>query len=515
MQLDRYYDLYISETREHLRILADALMDLEAGDEAEAIAAAFRAAHTIKGMAATMGFEEVADHAHRLEDRLQEVRAGDRRIDAELLDVLLAEVDGLGAVAGIVDGEEEEHSPATDAASPTGTARSQTVETVPAESVAGADGTQGARYVRVEQRHLVDLADGIGDLTILLDRLERLGASAEVPGLDDLLEQVSHRVDELRHTVLAARMVPVAEVFDRFRRLVRDAARSLGKEVEFSIVGGDIEMDREILTELSDPILHLLRNAIDHGIESPDERVAAGKPARGQLELRVSRARSRAQIEIIDDGRGVDRERVEARARALGTRSAGADETLLSVLSQPGLSTAREVSDLSGRGVGLDVVVTRVRTLGGAITLESDPDRGTSVALQLPITLALTQALHVEVVSERYVLPLTHISEAVDLDREPVESAGGGEVLVLRGDRIPLVRLRRLLEAPGGAQEPVAIVVELGERRVALAVDRIVGRDQVIIRSFDAAVGTLPVFSGATLLSDGRAALVLDPMSVF
>lgn len=629
MQLDRYLGLYLSETQEHLRELNRALIDLEEAGDGAALDAAFRAAHTIKGMAATMGFLDVAEHAHLLEDLLEEVRAGTLAIDADVLDRMLAGVDDLeqaveaaadtpvgevfggsaggaaagGAAAGAGDDAGADASASAPAVTATesmppgtelvvrviiedacmlkavravmvrtnaekaakvlGTApetfeedfdgdlrlyvgsdvdraalesairAAGEVETVQFHPVGGqprpAAGPSGAaetderramRFVRIEQQHLVDLADGIGDLGIVFGQLERLAASADVPGMDELIDRMSRRIDNLQHTVLAARMVPVAEVFDRFRRLVRDAARSLGKEVEYSLVGGEIEMDRELLTALADPILHLLRNSLDHGIEAPAERLAAGKPVRGRLTLRVTRERSTATIEVIDDGRGIDHSRVIGRARAMGLLAEDAGETLsgeelMRLLSQPGLSTAERVSDLSGRGVGLDAVVNGVRALGGAISLESEPGSGTRLTLRLPVTLALTYALRVEVGGDPYAIPLTHIAEAVDLDQEQVEAEGEEEVLVLRGERIPLVRLRQVLEVAEEGTETMAVVTEVGDRRAALAVDRLVTRDQIIVKGFDAAVGTLPVFSGATLLSDGRPALVLDPMSVY
>lgn len=620
MQLDRYLGLYLSETREHLRVLDQSLLDLESSGGGEAVTAAFRATHTIKGMAATMGFRAVAEAAHRLEDRLDELRLSAASVEADELDTLLALVDTLGAA---VEQAAEDPAAATTAAAPESIAsgierpgeaamhaeegdsvttafpegtelvvrvvleEASVLKAARAVLVRGAaereatvlgsepedfdDGFDGelrlfigagadrdalgaaihaageverveflevdrsarreasgaeagvpaaARFVRVEQRHLVDLADGIADLTVIVGELERVGALAELPELNTLVDRLARRVDDLNHSAMATRMVPAAEVFDRFRRLVRDAARSLGKEVDYALEGADIELDRDILTELADPIPHLLRNAIDHGLESPAERVAAGKPARGQLRLRVTRARSHAVIEVVDDGRGIDRDRVARRAREMGLLDEEAattgisDEELLRLLSRPGLTTADQVSEHSGRGVGLDAVVNRVRSLGGAITLETAAGEGTRLSLRLPVTLALTQALRVEVGGEVYAIPLTHISEAVDLTRERLETEGEDEVLLLRDERVPLVRLRRVLSAPGSEPETMAVVAEAGEQRAALAVDRLISRDRIVVKGFDAAVGTLPVFSGATLLSDGRPALVLDPISV-
>jgi two-component system, chemotaxis family, sensor kinase CheA len=310
----------------------------------------------------------------------------------------------------------------------------------------------------------------------------------------------------------------VADIFARLPRLARDTARRLGRDVALRLEGGDIRLDRAILGELTDPLTHLVRNAIDHGIETPAARLAAGKPAGGTLVVRAERERSSVRIVVEDDGAGVDAARVLNRARAAGLdtdedRIATAGE-LFRLLSHPGFSTADEVTEVSGRGVGLDAVATRIRALGGAIDMETERGRFTRFVLRLPITLALAHALRVRVAGEDYAIPLTHVAEAIEFADVPVEAESGREFVRLRGATIPLVRLGRVLQAPRPAAERAAVLAESGERRAALAVDELVGREQILIKPFDSAVGALRVFSGATLLADGRPALVLDPLSV-
>jgi two-component system chemotaxis sensor kinase CheA len=276
--------------------------------------------------------------------------------------------------------------------------------------------------------------------------------------------------------------------------------------------GDDVELDRSILDEIGEPLVHLLRNAVDHGIESADERRAAGKPARGRIRVSAERERGSVRIVIEDDGGGVSAERIAAKARAAGVydrdEAPASDEELFRLMSMPGLSTADEVSAMSGRGVGMDVVVNRVRALGGAIDMRTKPGRGTTFRMRLPITLAVAQALRVRVGGEDYAIPLTHVAEAVELEEE------AGDVLLLRSERVPLVRLRRVLRVEADGREAAAVIAEIGDRRAALAVDELIGREQILIRTFDAVTGMLPYFSGATLLADGRPALVLDPLSM-
>ncbi|HUF12785.1 MAG TPA: chemotaxis protein CheA [Longimicrobiales bacterium] len=391
----------------------------------------------------------------------------------------------------------------------------------------GAAGVPGAvehaerrgRFLRVELRNLDHLADGIAELAIVQRGI--MVATTETGAedrLDELHARASHLVQELQTGILAVRMVPVREMFDRFPRVVRDTARRMERLVDFRIEGHGIELDRTILDEIADPLVHLLRNAIGHGIEPPAERLAAGKPERGTLTLIAERERSRVLIRVIDDGRGVDRKAVRLRGIEMGLLPADApaeldDRELLRVLSAPGLTTAESVTAVSGRGVGLDVVAERVRALGGSLDLRSTP-RGSTFDIRLPLTLTIAQALRVQVGDEDYVIPLTHVAEAVALRPGMSEQAGGSEVLRLREEVMPLLRLDARLGMSVNDASAAAVVIEVGERRTGLVVDRLVGREQIVIKEFDTAKGTLPIFSGATLLADGTPALVLDPVSV-
>jgi two-component system chemotaxis sensor kinase CheA len=288
------------------------------------------------------------------------------------------------------------------------------------------------------------------------------------------------------------------------------------------IEGKEIELDRSMLDEIGDPLVHLLRNSLDHGIESPEARRAAGKPAAGTLRLVAARERSRVIIRVEDDGRGIQRAPVLAKAVATGLvpreeAEAMPDEEVFRLLTRPGFSTAERITDVSGRGVGLDVVATRVRALGGMLDIASVPGEGTAFTLQLPQTLAIVRALLVSLGEETYALPLTHVGETVHLDPAEVQTVKGRTVALLRDEVIPLLDLREILRGGGTPPEKTrrpAVVLEVGEQRVGVEVDRLVGQQEIVVKQFDATAGTLKLFSGATILSDGRPALILDAGSV-
>jgi two-component system, chemotaxis family, sensor kinase CheA len=375
------------------------------------------------------------------------------------------------------------------------------------------------RHIRVDLRRLDALTDLIGELVVTRGRLTQLAAALHDPGLADAVAQASRLIGDLQDEIMTSRMVPVWQVFDRFPRFVRDAARALGKQVEFAVEGKEIELDRSMLDEIGDPVVHLLRNAVDHGIESPEARVAAGKPPAGRLTLSAARDRSAVVIRVEDDGRGIDQGRVLERARELGlvdgAKSELSDEELFKLVARPGFSTAAEVTDISGRGVGVDAVHSRVRALGGSVEMRSAPGRGTTVTLRLPVTLAIVRALLAQAADERYAIPLTHVSETAELDPAAVRTVRGREVLVVREEVMPLLRLRSLVQlgdadAPEARARAQVVLLEAGERRAALVVDQLAGQQEIVVKQFDALRGGQALFSGATILGDGQPALILD-----
>ena len=390
-----------------------------------------------------------------------------------------------------------------------------------AEALAGSAPTNGAavrqqRSVRIDLRRLDNLMNLIGELVITRGRLVQLAADSSDTALVETVTQTSRLVADLQDEIMTSRMVPVWQVFDRFPRLVRDAAHSVHKQVDFRIEGKEVELDRSMLDEVGDPIVHLLRNAVDHGIEPPAERKAKGKPEVGRLTLSALRDRSAVAIRVSDDGRGIDRARVLRRAQEHGlvesSRTELSDEELLRIISRPGFSTAEQVTDLSGRGVGIDAVYNRVRSLGGAVDIRTEPGKGTTVTLRLPLTLAIVRSLLARIGEETYAVPMTHVSETVELVPSILRTVKGKEVLMLREEVLPVLRMRQMMGFEGAVvhgREQV-VVVELAERRAALVVDALIGQQEIVVKQFDGVRDGLSLFGGATILGDGVPALIID-----
>ena len=631
MDLSQYAELFLAESREHLSACNQLLLEWERAPASPApVGGLFRAVHTVKGMAATMGYARVTDVAHRTENLLDLLRRGSQPATDELLQLLFRARDSLeqavelsvvgredeidvteiladldGAAAALTGaggrpapagggGEEPQPAPVVEAPVVAGrlvqvtlrseaplkggrallalkkaqalgpvrnvtpsetafesddfdgrfsfrietTARAEDVEravrgagdvehvTVGGEerraapaggaaAPAAPPGDAKSRHIRVDLRRLDGLMDLIGELVTVRGRLNELAAQRRDPAVDDVAIQVSRLSRELQAEIIQARMTPVWQVFDRFPRLVRDLARELGKQVAFRVEGKEIELDRAILDELGDPLLHLLRNAVDHGVESQAERRRRGKKPEAEIVLAAVRERASVAISVSDDGRGIDRKSILERAKRDGVvdphAEALTDDQLLRVLARPGFSTAEAVTSVSGRGVGIDVAVTRIRALGGSIEIRSVEGKGTTFVMRLPVTLAIVRALIAGVGAERYALPLTYVSETVEFGVQATTTVEGREAIVLRDRVVPLVHLRRLLGVSGDAPTRCPIIVlEMGERRSGIVVDGMLGQQEIVVKGFDAPQGTLPVFSGATIMGDGVPALILD-----
>ena len=371
------------------------------------------------------------------------------------------------------------------------------------------------RYVRIDLRRLDHLMNLVGELVIARGQLQTLIARHDDPVLEDAVSRAGRLIGEVQDGVLGSRMVPVWQVFDRFPRVVRDAARSLNKEVTLTLEGREIELDRALLEQVADPLVHLLRNAVDHGIEPAEQRLASGKAAAGHLVLSARRERSAVVISVSDDGAGVDREKVLRKAKKQGFLDDEVqhlnDDEVLRVIARPGFSTADRVTEVSGRGVGIDAVVARIRSLGGAVGFVTRVGAGTTFELRLPVTLAIIPALIAQVGEESYALPLTHVTETLQSARGIVRKVRGRQVLVLRDEILPLLDLRAAVGLPSRDAEGCQIViVEATDRRAGLVIDRLLGQHEIVVKTFDAVQGAASGFNGATILADGSAALILD-----
>lgn len=539
MNLAKYAALFESESREQLSMINEQLLALERAPAAtEPVSAIFRAVHSMKGMSATMGYAAVTALAHELESLLDRVRQSEIIVDRGVTDALFGAVDALERAMEIeVAGGSAESAAApamarlrTLAGARVGASASRRTPGTPATATAqtasapGGDAAARApRTIRVELRRLDGLTNLAGELLVARGRLTDVAHEIADPALDEALAQASRLITNLHDEIMASRMVAVGQVFDRFPRLIRDAANALGKEIELTLDGRDIELDRSMLDEIGEPIVHLLRNAADHGIERPDVRERSGKPRAGQLTLTVTRERQMVTMRVQDDGRGIDRERVLARARSEGlvdaTVESLSDVDLTRIIGRPGFSTAEQVTAMSGRGVGIDVVLTRVRALGGSVDITSRPGEGTTVTLRLPVTLAIVRALLARVDGEMYALPMTHVRETVELRQEARRRVQGREVMLLRDEVVPLVHFREVVGLPEAHFVSVdgttqVIVIESDGRSTGLVVDEFAGQQDIVVKGFDSVRDGLALFSGATILADGAPALIVDVSSL-
>ncbi|HEY8585932.1 MAG TPA: chemotaxis protein CheA [Rhodanobacter sp.] len=655
VDLTQFHKTFFDESLEGLDAMEAALLALDSGSsDHELVHTIFRAAHSIKGGAATFGFSDVASFTHVAESLLDEVRSERRAVDGGLIDLLLRSVDCLRSMLArsssgkpVADAESEALrgelvqlvGGATDAAAPaaaakvavggwqidfkalphllqtgndplrlfrelqdlgrlevvrafvldgapqqvkdldptqchlgwelrlhgdiarpavdavfdwldgdcelsmaplqaTPTASVQAVATTaptpaadsPAPSTAPATAPRPAREpgvvsnesssIRVDIDKVDALINMMGELVITQSMLSDIGEHFQPSQLERLRDGLAHlerTTRELQESVMRIRMLPIGSVFNRFPRMVRDLERKLGKQVKLELHGEHTELDKTVLEKIGDPMVHLVRNAIDHGLEMPEKRKAAGKPETGTLKLDAFHEGGNIVVQISDDGAGLNRAAIVAKAHERGLISADqelSDAEVAELIFQPGFSTSAQATDLSGRGVGMDVVRRNVRDLGGSVSVRSVAGKGSVFTIVLPLTLAIIDGLVTAVGQERYIVPLTSIVESMRLRPEAVRKiAGGGEVFHFRDEYLPIMRLHRVFgceEAVTDISRAIVVVVEDDRRRVGLLVDDLLGQQQAVIKSLDAHYRRVQGVSGATILSDGSVALIVD-----
>jgi len=401
-------------------------------------------------------------------------------------------------------------------AAPTSDAPSTPVHAEPAagasEASAKRAGAKETSTIRVPAERLDEMMDRVGELVIAQARLTQLAAAGG--GAMGVAEEIERLTSALRDAMMGIRMVPFGSLFGRFRRLVHDLSRDLGKEIDLTTAGEDTELDKTMIERLADPLVHVIRNAADHGLEEPEARAKAGKPKAGRISLVARHAGAEVLISVGDDGRGLDAKRIRAKAEEGGLIAPNAvlsDAELHQLLFHPGFSTAKTVSAVSGRGVGLDVVKRTTEGMRGSVDVTTEPGQGTQITLRLPLTLAIIEGLLVRVAGARYVVPLTAVEECVELSAADDSRSKERSFLNIRGDLVPFLRLRELFDEPG---EPDAhqkvVIVTAADTRVGLVVDQIIGSHQTVIKSLSKLHADVPSFSGATILGDGAVALILD-----
>jgi two-component system chemotaxis sensor kinase CheA len=523
IDLEVVTELFLEESAEGLAAMEEALLALESSPaDDEAIGTLFRVSHTIKGNASSLAFTGVAEFTHVLEDVLDDLREKRRVADGPLVSTLLEAVDVLKVL--IPAAARGEHGLSGECAALLDRLRSNQAPSAarPLDSGAGAKREAGRadrereRTLRVDLGKLDRMLTLSGELAIAHGRLRQaLGCSVAPDG--HLLEthaeaeQLGHELQEL---VMKARMVSLSPVFRQYGRTVRDVSTSQGKQARLVVEGEDVEVDTAVAEHIRDPITHMIRNAVDHGIEHPDVRLKKGKDPCGLVSLRARRGAGGIVIEIADDGAGLDRLRIasQAHTRGLVADPASLPEAELDrLVFEPGFSTAGAVTELSGRGIGLDVVRQSIEALRGSVEIASREDRGTTITLRFPLTLAHIRGLMVGVADETLIIPLDSVVECLELPPDRGAEAAGCGVIDVRGKVLPFVRLRRLLglgEDP--AESELVAVVRSGQEEAGLAVDTVLGEGQVVIKPLGQLFRKLPGIAGSTILGNGRVALILD-----
>ncbi|MCZ7382117.1 MAG: chemotaxis protein CheA [Candidatus Methanoperedens sp.] len=643
--MSEYKEMYAVEAAEHLQSMNEALLNLEKDPEnSETINVMFRAAHTLKGMSATMGYTNIKELTHEMENLMDSVRKNEVKLDSAAIDILFEGLDKLEkmtetpencsqfdisglirkisllanreAEAGTIEQIESPGAEAVDVTNDSDkpdnsgqekvedgrtilditvtlhescvlkSARStvvmrniselgEIIETHPSikeiedekfdrefrivvstkeeaakleksimniseiakVEIKAHEGTQAkakveekscnpdsnktaiksVQSVRVSIERLDSLMNLVGELIINKIRLMQLATVHKLDVLEETLASLNRLTNELQEEIMASRMVPIEQIFNRFPRMVRDLAKKEEKEIDLILEGGDIELDRTVLDEIGDPLVHILRNCVDHGIESPENRKQAGKNPRGTIRLIARREKNHVVIEASDDGKGMDPQKFRETAVKKGLltqEEAGklSDNEAINLSFMPGFSTAEKVTDVSGRGVGMDVVRTKIGSMGGSIKLESAKGAGTKIILKLPLTVAIIHSLMVKVGKDVYAVPIANVVRDLSIKKDQIKTIRGEEVIMIRGEVLPIVRLHKLFGIDtNGSEDLLVVVVERGGSNIGLVVDQVIGQQEVILKNLENHIlKGVRGFAGATILGDGNVALILD-----
>lgn len=660
LDVNQYLDIFVEESREHLESMNDVLLRLEKDTEnKELLNELFRISHTLKGMAGTMGFNNMANLTHDMEDVLQAIRSNEIEINTEIVDILFECLDSLEFSANYIseNGEEDknEHSEligklkalfnddkkqsvkntepkksinydeyvinAVEQAKAKGldsyniyirlsedcmlkSARAfiifNTIETfseiiysspsvediedekfnlefslvivtdykkdeikkeiekiseidevnigpveidIPKSQKAKKEGTKKSvnrkngtkksksnsiaktnrvgKTVRVDIDRLDTLMNLVSELIIIKTRMEDMSGTTSKEDMNEAIEYLERITTNLHDAVMKVRMVPIERVFNRFPRMVRDLSKELDKEINLEMSGEETEVDRTVIDEIGDPLIHLIRNSIDHGIEHPDERIKLGKDEEGTVKLKAYPDGNNVVIEVEDDGAGIDHEKVKKKAieKEIITEQDAeilTKEESVELLFKAGFSTAEAISDVSGRGVGLDVVKSKIESINGSIEVETSQGKGTRFIIRIPLTLAIIQGLLVKLGEEIYAIPLSSISEITTLESEKIRKVQGQEIILYRDKTLPIVRLNSLVGIEDkNMDELTVVIVRKGDKQAGLIVDDLIGQQEIVIKSLGKFLSNIKYLAGATILGNGKISLILDVNSLF
>ncbi|PMP72273.1 MAG: chemotaxis protein CheA [Thermodesulfovibrio aggregans] len=550
-EMDEIINEFIVEAEEILEQIDPLFVELESkGEDPEIINEIFRGMHTLKGAAGFLGFQNVVDVAHRAETILKKVREGEISISPELTDAILKAVDTLKILISHIKAKEEpkeDIKPILDLldsalqkasqkkVSETGEViekvekiESQEVEvktTEPRESTAQAPKEKEVSTLRVDVERIDKVMDLAGEIVLARNRLLNLSNKLEakyagdehIEGLVETTAFLDRVTSDLQLAVMKMRMQPLQKVFVKFPRMVRDLARTLGKEVDLEIIGEDTEVDKSVIEHIGDPLVHIIRNSIDHGIETPEERISKGKPSKGKIVINAYQKGTQIVIDISDDGKGIDVEAVKAKAITKGLITLEeaeklSEEAIINLIFLPGFSTKDVSTELSGRGVGMDVVKSNVAKLNGYVEIFTEKDKGTTFRISLPLTLAIIQAMMVQVGQEVYAIPQSMIEETLRVDINEIKEVTGQKVLTVRNRVLPLFMLNEILGAFGSAenQRKYVLVASVGDKRFCISVDSVLGQEEIVIKTINGVDSEECGIMGATITGDGKVVLILD-----
>ncbi len=508
-----YQEMYLSEALEHIEIMNQALLKLEEKPKSkEYIDLIFRSAHTIKGMAATMGYIQTKELCKNIENIFDEIRKKQKEMTPQLATAIFKCIDSLHQMINDTNKKIDIDSLISMLENP-----EESKDIVNSDIISSVQ----LPTISVKMSELDSLVNLVGELIISKMKLENtLKSEGSVRSQTALLD-LGRLVSDLQYQSMKLRLVPIETIFGRVQRVVRDTSNELGKKVELHFEGAEIELDRTVLNSITEPLLHILRNCVDHGIESPAERKALNKPESGNIKVTSSHIGEQVVIKIEDDGRGIDIERLKAKAIENGILTQDqaneiTNDKVIDLLGTPGLSTAKEITDISGRGVGMDVVMNKIQEVGGNLKIATLKEHGTTMTLMIPLSLSIIGGLLVNVSNQKYVLPISSITTTVKLNKNEIKSVHGVEVIEYLDKIIPILKVSDILEINQSNEnisnkEVTIVIVDKGGKPYGLVVDSFERKQEIVIKKFSNTSDSKKPFTNATILPDGKVALILDP----
>ena len=511
----KYRDMFVQEALEHVESLNQHLLKFEEEPTIrEHVDVLFRSAHTLKGMAATMSYDQIREICKTIEEIFDKFRKGEETMTPELGNVIFYGIDILKQLVHDETKKIDLDEFLNYVKNPS------EIKQKNDESDATLALQAKSPTVRVKMQDLDALVNLVGEMMISKMRLEQIMRTLDSDAGREILMTLGRLITDIQYQTMKIRLVPIDQIFNRFSRMIRDVSASLGKEVKLEVNDSGIELDRTVLDAITDPLLHMLRNAVDHGLETPSERRGKGKPETGTIRMSANRMGDRVEIQVEDDGNGIDLEAIKSKALEKQITTAEklahmSDEEIVGLIGTPGLSTAKTITDISGRGVGMDVVMTQVKNVGGQVKILTEKGKGTRIVLTIPMSLAIIGGLLVNISDQKYVLPLSSIYTTITVNKNEIKNVHGHEMITLRDKIVPIVRVSEILGLVSTHDETNSqvniVVVDKDGKSYGLIVDSLEREQEVVIKRLNGLSNSINAFSDATILPDGKVALILEP----